>query len=548
MPAQKTPRHVLEQAVELVNQHDGDISAAARMAGLPRGTLNNRYQQAMIRLSSASAEKLAHDPMRKLDAMAAAIKQQIAEPVKALIDFGARRFVVTSAQNATPVDVNYWDALKNFCRHTGSQLIVIPYRYKNPTSTWTADQEEDDWWAPEVQPYLLTNRTDLNDSLVILADIKTQPTASRPLSGFQTFSGGKSAIIGHPKLELETVPTPQHKLPKILTTTGACTVANYSDSKAGKVGTHHHTLGAAVVELDGDAFHLRQINATHDGCFYDLTTYYMPHGVRTGVSVAALIMGDSHIEVIDPNVVEATFIGDDSICQTLRPEYLVWHDVIDQYARNHHHKGDPFIAYAKHNSGIKNNVEQDLRFAFEVIDQLTPDFSKNIFVPSNHVDALKKWVKDTAADPTRDPENLVFWAKTFVKMLEATTMGATGASTPDPFVMWAKEWLQCADRSLFLKRDEPCQIKGIELGYHGDAGPNGARGSRNAFGRIGVKTVIGHSHSPGIRDGVYQVGTSSMYDLEYASGPSSWLHTHCVIYPNGKRALINIIGQKWRLA
>jgi hypothetical protein len=88
-------------------------------------------------------------------------------------------------------------------------------------------------------------------------------------------------------------------------------------------------------------------------------------------------------------------------------------------------------------------------------------------------------------------------------------------------------------------------IEGIEIGYHGDRGPNGARGSRNAFSKIGVKTVIGHSHSPGIRDGAYQTGTSSRLKLEYNSGPS-WLHTHCVIYPNGKRSLINIIDGKWR--
>ena len=47
-------------------------------------------------------------------------------------------------------------------------------------------------------------------------------------------------------------------------------------------------------------------------------------------------------------------------------------------------------------------------------------------------------------------------------------------------------------------------------------------------------------------DGVYQVGTSSRLKLEYNSGPSSWLHTHCCIYPNGKRTLITIIDGQWR--
>lgn len=35
--------------------------------------------------------------------------------------------------------------------------------------------------------------------------------------------------------------------------------------------------------------------------------------------------------------------------------------------------------------------------------------------------------------------------------------------------------------------------------------------------------------------------------LEYNRGsPSGWMNTHCVIYLNGKRALINIIDGRWR--
>ena len=45
----------------------------------------------------------------------------------------------------------------------------------------------------------------------------------------------------------------------------------------------------------------------------------------------------------------------------------------------------------------------------------------------------------------------------------------------------------------FLDRDEDYKIAGIELGAHGDKGPNGSRGSKasleNAYGRA----VIGHS-------------------------------------------------------
>jgi hypothetical protein len=65
--------------------------------------------------------------------------------------------------------------------------------------------------------------------------------------------------------------------------------------------------------------------------------------------------------------------------------------------------------------------------------------------------------------------------------------------------------------------------------------------------RIGVKSVIGHSHTPAIEEGCYQVGTSTKLSRGYTHGPSSWLNTHAIIYPNGKRTLINIIDGKWRL-
>ena len=98
----------------------------------------------------------------------------------------------------------------------------------------------------------------------------------------------------------------------------------------------------------------------------------------------------------------------------------------------------------------------------------------------------------------------------------------------------------------FLGGDEPYMVHDIDVSQHGHRGPNGVRGSLTNLSKIGVKTVIGHRHSPGIMGGCWQVGTSSRYDLEYIQGPSSWLHCHCVIHANGKRQLLPIIEGKWR--
>jgi hypothetical protein len=82
---------------------------------------------------------------------------------------------------------------------------------------------------------------------------------------------------------------------------------------------------------------------------------------------------------------------------------------------------------------------------------------------------------------------------------------------------------------------------------HGHYGPNGSRGNLKSFRRIGVKSVTAHEHSPGIDEGAYRVGTSTPLSRGYTHGPSNWLNTHALIYPNGKRTLINIIDGRWRL-
>jgi len=454
-----------------------------------------------------------------------------------------RRYVVTAAQNATKVNSAFFASLMAYCKATSAQLIVIPYRYKNPTSRPSAAVLDDDWWASELRPYLLDRRHKLNANLVILADIKTQPTAESPLTGFETITAGESAIIGHPKLELTTVATPHQRLPKVLTTTGAVTEKNYIPSKAGKKAEHHHTFGACVVECQGKVFHMRQLNAKRDGSFMDLQWEYDGPRRRHVARAAGLVMGDTHVRFVDPAVVEATF-GPRGMVGTLRPRHLVWNDLNDFHAQSHHDRKNVFSVYVKHHAG-KLSVEEELDETFAFVDKMTPRDTVNVIVPSNHShDFLLRWMNET--DPRLDPENCMFWAKTFTAMCDGSRWTAGGEKTPDPFTYWAKRKLASPESCRFPQYEESFRIEGVEVGLHGHQGLNGARGSRKSYGKIGVKTVIGHSHSPGIKDGVYQTGTSTRLRLGYNTGPSSWLQTHCLIYPNGKRTLINIIDGEWR--
>ena len=80
-------------------------------------------------------------------------------------------------------------------------------------------------------------------------------------------------------------------------------------------------------------------------------------------------------------------------------------------------------------------------------------------------------------------------------------------------------------------------IGDIECSYHGDQGPNGARGSIKNLSAIGVKLITGHGHSAAFLNGHTRVGTMTRLTAEYTSGPGGWINAHASIDAFGKRHL-----------
>ncbi len=471
-----------------------------------------------------------------------AICRNVAKPKRFTRVLTRKKYLITAAQNGTPVDAKFFDVLLKAAKIMRAELVVIPLRYKNPTSAWTASQQNAEWWAKEVEPYLFNVRKKLCANLVLCADVKVQPTAARPLSGFESLTGAESCIIGHPKMQFVSVPVPQGRYPKILSTTGACTQKNYTDSKAGKIGAFHHFLGAVIVEVEGKKFHLRQINADRkDGSFIDLEWRYTQSGCEKAPPALGLVLGDSHARVTDPKVDRATF-GAGGIVETLKPKELVFHDVIDCETVNPHEAGNPFLAAAKQRA-IRSDVAAEIAHCVRYINSRAQGRGA-VIVDSNHPDFLARWIlkNDWKFLGARNGE---FYLKTALAMLRSAENTPNGGKYADPFAYWAKMMGARGDIS-FLGPNDSHLIGGIECGLHGHRGPNGVRGTMHNLARLGVRVITGHSHAPGIEEGHYKVGTSTPLRLAYNLGPSSWLNTHCGIYANGKRSLITIIDGKWR--
>jgi hypothetical protein len=453
------------------------------------------------------------------------------------------RFIITSAMNNCRVDPDVWASIETYAKHNQAGIIVVPVRYKNPTSqAETRNQDDDAWWDPIVVPYATDELVKLHEHLWVMGHVRVQATAVHPLSGLEALSNGASAIFGHSQLAMQMVAAPQNKLPKVMYTTGSCTLPIYSDTKSGVKAEFHHGAGAVVVELDGPRFHIRGVVADRDGGFFDLEYYYSPAGVKKHDGILALVTGDEHVMFADRNCKAATYTNDDSIVATLRPRTIVRHDVFDGYSISHHNRKDPVIQYSKHKEGHQS-VLRELQMTAAWLDETTPDGVENVIVSSNHHDHLMQWIKQVDAF-NEEPWNAEVQHELRGLIMQTTEFKDRGVVHGDPFAMWTAAHVKA--RTRFLGPDDSCRIGGVEVGMHGHNGTNGSRGNLLQLSKIGIRTVSGHRHTPGIIHGAYCVGTSSNLRLDYTKGPSSWAHCHCAIYPNGKRQLIFVVNGHWR--
>jgi len=409
-----------------------------------------------------------------------------------------KRFIITWAQNDTQVHDDFVTNLEAYAKHIDASVHVIAGRYKNPTSVSTDTSCES--WSERIEQYLDAGRHEIQKHMWIMSDIKIQPTAVNPMTGLEGMSGINSCVFGSPKSQMETIPVLEGSLPKLMLTTGACTLRNYTDSKAGKKGEFHHVLGFVVVEIkDSSVFFVRQVTATDDGSFTDLYNRVQNGKVAKVKKLAAAILGDLHYGQHDERIIGKTL----EMLKDLKPDHLVLHDVFDGLSINHHESNDPFIQYKREIDGtnsLRNEVDQMLSGL--------KDFEKYnvIVVRSNHDDFLDRWLKATD------------WRKagTLKNSLEYMEYSA-----------------------LLLKGEAPNGVIPYLINKRYPKFKTLGRSDSYVVNGWGV--VVGHYHSPGRKDGALAVGTSTKLRVNYNLGPSGWLHSHVIIHEDSKAQHINFI-------
>lgn len=430
-----------------------------------------------------------------------------------------KRFLITSAQSATPVNKEFLKNLEAYAEHIDAEILVIPFRYKNPTSVFTNKQEEMEWWDDKVIQYLTLNRHDLNNAVSVLSDIKIQPTASAPLTGLEGITGDHSCVVGHPRIELKTIPVMRGSRPKIMFTTGACTIPNYTDAKAGVKGSFHHSIGFSIVEIkDEETFFFRQVSATDKGEFIDLF-YHVKNGiVSKETEVEAIAMGDIHVAHCDPKVTDITL---NNLFTKLYPKKIFIHDIIDSESISHHNMKDPFILHEQEMDG-SNSLQKEID---DMIDWLKQIKDYNVYiVRSNHDEHIERFLAENDWRKLTTLKNAI----PYMELAMARLKGEAKKGVIPYIINKHYPKINC------LTDDDYVMVKGYLMSVHGHLGASGSRGSLAQYSRLSTKSVTGHSHQIGRIGGAVSVGTSTHLKLRYTKGASAWINAHGIVNRLGK--------------
>lgn len=443
-----------------------------------------------------------------------------------------QRFLISWAQSETPVHKKFLKNMEAYAEAIDAEILIIAGRYRNPSSLSSSKNLENKeknlkmTWASEVLPYLDANRHSLHKLLAVLSDVKIQPTSSMPLTGLNGITGLESCIVGHPRVQLKSLPVVEGYPNKLLLTTGAITVKNYTDTAIGKKSEFHHQLGCVIVELDGDIFHVRHITADKNGDFYDLIYRVQKEKVSLNIEkTPALIFGDLHLYEEDKTAVDASF----RMANLLKADKIFLHDLANGHSVSHHEQKDPFILLEREEDGSWR-LQEELDNIVKWFEKY-PDYNF-ISVQSNHNEFIDRWLR---SEDWRKVKNKKLY-------LEFANVVAKG-DAPKGIIAY---YLQDKINNLYsLGLDESYNILDWELGIHSHIGVHGSRSSPTQLKNLPVKTIVGHSHVPNRIDGSITVGTLTHLRVGYNKGASGWLNSNAIIYPDGKATHIHIIKGKF---
>jgi len=497
------------------------------------------------------------------------IPKQIEKLDGILNDPSIKRYVLTTAVAESLPHRGFLKAIKNYCKRNAAETLVL-----RADSNY---ESLDDSFYDDKDLHVLFDEVKLNNKIFV-SNIKVKASQLNPVVGLDRNckNNDSSLVIASPKQSMKVVPNQKGMNPHVLVSTGAATYPNYKGKKYGQtsrrdyMAANDHIIGALIVEIkDDEVFFFRHIQAEKSGAFVDLGVKYHPQGTVSEETTEVISLGDWHSSEKQMDVCKI-FVED--ISKELKVKEVVLHDFFDGESISHHTKNSVAQKSALALDG-RLSLADEFHEGVKDLNWLTDNYEKVTIVPSNHnefVDRLlddKRWINDaenaflsSMLFPYAVYSNFLNNHKDYKEAMKLVAnklkMSDKQLSRQVPDLINGKGPVQvgcefydlkASDRINWLKRDEGYKIGGVELGQHGDKGAHGSRGSAISLEKVLGKAIIGHSHTPCIHFGIYQNGTLSRLDPNYATGPSGWMHSSTVLYKNGSRQMIHVIDGEWRL-
>lgn len=517
----------------------GSMRAAARVLGVHRRTVERHLRKAgLLKKPLAGGKQHAN-----------ADKAELPKTGK------VKRFILTAAQNNTYVHKTFWSNLLAMAEHYEAEIHIGTFSYNQNNFGRLAVKrgtknayEHELWFDPTITPYISDKKIELAKGLTWCGNMNILPTMDNPIAGLETYGGSDSTIFPHTKIEMRSIATTPDMAPKMIYTTGACTLMNYIQKKEGIKAEHHHRYAFLIVEVDATgSWWVRQVAARKSGRQLQDLGVVAEGGkiTSTDARVDAITWGDLHATNSQPEIVEASM----GMLDTLKPKYQFIHDVMEGISVNRHmvkHQPLPHLNFYRWLRGL-HRVDEELKQTRTILERYLRPWCQTVAPDANHDGKwLESWLNKF--DYRFDPANAELFLRMQNHMYEQIRKNMCPPKNVN-LMKYAFEKEAGLEQGVvkFLLPDESFQVGEVECGMHGHLGPDGAFGSPSNLVKIGKKATTAHTHSAGIYHGLYVAGTSSKLTpgWDYTMGPSSWSHSHVVLYPNGQRAIVTMKNGKW---
>lgn len=442
-----------------------------------------------------------------------------------------KKFIVTAVIPDSITHTAFYNNLKAYANYISAELNLLPMTGVariNNTGFSKDVLESIHNLAPQIK---------YSDKLMAY-DFMIPPEHIDPLTrlrhyaGIESLNSKTSLIIAHSKQRfMSKARTSSNKLPYFIWSTGSISTPPYD--KALKTGTRaklDHQYGALIIELDdNNKYYVRSVTTDPiSGTFYDLDNKIANNEVSK-TSVPAIVLGDIHVGYEDPIVMNNWY----ELINKTKPTKIFIHDIFNGTSINHHEEMKVFTQ-AKRDS-IMDTLEKELSLVNTFLRTISREFSSTHFyiVASNHDEFLNRYLEAGKFITDRFNVNI---------SLELATYLSKGLN---PIEHWLIKHYGGLSNVTFLSRNSSLKVLGYECALHGDRGIHGARMGMTTRKELG-KVITGHTHYPVIEKDSITVGTSTYLNMGYNDGPSRWMNSSAIIYPNSTATLIHSIeGKIW---